>query len=113
MASGVVNTASDSARQESTVIWIRAHREALQLAGAIVFVLLLLILDLSLLGFLLLGGLIALYELWLWRLGAGDTGDGGSESLEQPGDFAYDGRCSKPGVRPIRLVPSDAKGCGA
>jgi len=81
LASGVVNTASDSARQESTVIWVRAHREAMQLGGAIVFVLLLLILDLSLLGFLLLGGLIALYELWLWRLGAGDTANDGSEAL--------------------------------
>jgi len=80
LVSGVVNTASDSARQESTVIWVRAHREALQLAGAIVFVLLLLVLDLGLLGFLLLGGLIALYELWLWRLGAGDTADDGSET---------------------------------
>ena len=82
LVSGVVNTASDSARQESTVIWVRAHREALQLAGAIVFVLLLLVLDLGLLGFLLLGGLIALYELWLWRLGAGDVANEGSETLE-------------------------------
>ena len=81
LVSGVVNTASDSARQESTVIWVRAHREAMQLGGAIVFVLLLLILDLSLLGFLLLAGLIALYELWLWRLGAGDTANDGSETL--------------------------------
>jgi hypothetical protein len=75
LARGVVNTASDSSRQESTVVWVRAHREALQLGGAIVFVLLFLILDLSWLGFLLLGGLIALYEIWLARLGAGDTED--------------------------------------
>lgn len=91
LASGVVNTASDSARQESTVIWIRVHREALQLAGGIVFVLLLLILDLSLLAFVLLGGLIGLYELWLMRLGAGVTGDDGSETLGQPGDLATTG----------------------
>jgi len=91
LARGVVNTASDSARQESTVVWARAHREALQLGGAIVFVLLLLILDLSLIGFLLLGGLIALYELWLWRLGAGDTGDDGSETLGGPGDLPTTG----------------------
>jgi hypothetical protein len=92
---GVVSTASDSARQESTVIWIRAHREALQLVGAIVFVLLLLILDLSLLGFLVLGGLIALYEIWLWRLGAGDTGDG-SETLGVPADLPTTGDAQGP-----------------
>jgi len=91
LARGVVNTASDSARQESTVIWIRGHREALQLAGGIVFVILLLILDLSLLAFVLLGGLIGLYELWLVRLGAGDTGDDGSEALGQSGDLATTG----------------------
>jgi hypothetical protein len=87
LARGVVNTASDSARQESTVIWVRAHREALQLVGAIVFVLLFLILDLSLPGFLVLGGLIALYEIWLWRLGPGDTGDVEPETSGKPGDL--------------------------
>ncbi|MGH2774294.1 MAG: hypothetical protein ACRDJT_02505, partial [Actinomycetota bacterium] len=87
LARGVVNTASDSSRQESTVVWVRAHREALQLGGGIVFVLLLLFFDLSWLGFLLLGGLIAFYELWLVRLGAGDTDDGGPESLKRPGDL--------------------------
>jgi hypothetical protein len=87
LARGVVNTASDSSRQESTVVWVRAHREAMQLGGAIVFVLLLLILDLSWLGFLLLGGLIAIYEIWLWRLGAGDTRNDGPESLRELGDL--------------------------
>jgi hypothetical protein len=91
LARGVVNTASDSDRQESTVTWVRAHREALQLAGGIVFVLLLLILELSWLGFLLLGGLIALYEIWLVRLGAGDTGDDGPESWGKPGDLPTSG----------------------
>jgi hypothetical protein len=87
LARGVVNTASDSSRQESTVVWVRAHREAMQLGGAIVFVLLLLILDLSWLGFLLLGGLIAIYEIWLWRLGAGDSRNDGLESLRELGDL--------------------------
>jgi hypothetical protein len=82
LARGIATTASDPSRQESTVVWVRAHREALQLAGAIVFVLLLLFLDLSLLGFLLLGGLLALYEIWLARLGAGDVN--GEESLRSP-----------------------------
>ncbi|MGH2790878.1 MAG: hypothetical protein ACRDJ0_07840, partial [Actinomycetota bacterium] len=87
LARGVVNTTSDSARQESTVVWVRAHREPLHLAGGIVFVLLLLILDLSWLGFLLLGGLIALYEVWLARLGPGDTDEDGPDSLRTAGDF--------------------------
>ena len=80
LARGVVSTAKDPARQESTVVWVRAHREALQLGGAIVFVLLVLVLDLSWLGFLVLGGLIALYELWLARLGTGDSNEVGPES---------------------------------
>jgi multisubunit Na+/H+ antiporter MnhC subunit len=82
LARGIATTTGDPSRQESTVVWVRAHREALQLAGAIVFVLLLLFLDLSLLGFLLFGGLLALYEIWLARLGAGDVND--EESLRSP-----------------------------
>jgi hypothetical protein len=77
LARGVVTAASDPSRQESTVVWVRDHREALQLGGGIAFVLLLLVLDLSWLGFLLLGGLAALYEIWLARLGAGGVKDDG------------------------------------
>jgi hypothetical protein len=84
LARAVATTATDPSRQESTVVWVRAHREALQLAGAIVFVLLLLFLDLSWLGFLLFGGLLALYEIWLARLGAGHVDD--EESSRKPGD---------------------------
>jgi CheY-like chemotaxis protein len=84
LARGVVTTASDPSRQESTVVWVRGHREALQLSGGIAFVLVLLILDLSWLGFLLLGGLIALYEIWLARLGAGEVNDDGPETLRIP-----------------------------
>jgi hypothetical protein len=82
---GVVRAARDPSRQETTLVWVRAHRETLQLGGAIAFVLLFLVLDLSWPGFLLLGGLLALYEIWLARLGTGDedaprsgksTGDG-------------------------------------
>jgi hypothetical protein len=91
LARAVVNTASDSARQESTVVWVRAHREALQLGGAIVFVLLFMILDLSWLGFLLLGGLIALYEIWLARLGAGDTEDDDPDPSTKPEDLLSTG----------------------
>ena len=88
---GIVTTASDPSRQESTLVWVRGHREALQLGGAIVFVLLLLIFDLSLLGFLLLGGLIALYEIWLARLGAGDAENDGPDSSTKPEDLPTTG----------------------
>jgi hypothetical protein len=84
LARGVVTAASDPSRQESTVVWVRDHREALQLGGGIAFVLLLLILDLSWLGFLLLGGLIALYEIWLARLGAGRVKDDGPSDSRAP-----------------------------
>jgi hypothetical protein len=49
--------------------WLRDHRDALMLGGAIVLVALLLLVDLSLWGFVTVGILIALYELALWRLG--------------------------------------------
>jgi hypothetical protein len=77
LARGVVATASDPSRQESTVVWVRDHHEALRLGGGIAFVLLLFMFDLSWLGFLLLGGLVALYEIWLARLGAGGVKDDG------------------------------------
>jgi hypothetical protein len=49
--------------------WIRDHRDGLMLGGAIVAVLLLLLFDLSLWGFVIAGIVITLYELALSRLG--------------------------------------------
>jgi hypothetical protein len=49
--------------------WLRDHRDGLMLGGAIVAVLLLLLFDLSLWGFVIAGIVIALYELALSRLG--------------------------------------------
>ena len=49
--------------------WLRDHRDALMLGGAIVAVLLLLLFDLSLWGFVIAGIVITLYELALSRLG--------------------------------------------
>jgi hypothetical protein len=86
LARGAVTAASDPSRKESTVVWVRAHREAMQIGGAIAFVLLLLILDLSLIGFLLLAGLVGLYELWLARLGAVEDEEAGPPSEPRPGD---------------------------
>ncbi len=69
LARSVGAAAGDPARQESTVVWVRGHRDALRFGGGIAFALIVLVLDLSLIGFVLLGGLLVLYELWLARLG--------------------------------------------
>jgi len=50
------------------VRWVREHRDALMLAGAVLAVVLLLWVDLSWLAFVILGVILALYELALWRL---------------------------------------------
>ena len=49
--------------------WIRDHRDVLMLGGAILALLLLLLFDLSLWGFVIAGIVIALYEIALVRLG--------------------------------------------
>ena len=51
------------------VRWLRDHRDALMLGGAIFAVALLLLFDLSLWGFVIAGIVIALYEIALSRLG--------------------------------------------
>jgi hypothetical protein len=48
--------------------WIRDHRDGLMLGGAVLAVALFLFVDLSLLAFVIVGVLLALYELALWRL---------------------------------------------
>ena len=58
----------ERATDDTTVAWIRAHISALQIAGAAVAVLVLLALDLSWFGLLLLLILLAAYEVSLWRL---------------------------------------------
>ena len=51
------------------VRWLRAHRDALMLAGGVVALLLLLLFDLSWLAFVIVTVVIALYEIALARLG--------------------------------------------
>jgi len=51
------------------VRWIRDHRDALMLGGALLAVALVLLFDLSLWGFVIAGIVIALYEIALARLG--------------------------------------------
>ena len=62
------------------VRWIREHRDALMLAGAVLAVVLLLWVDLSWLAFVLVGVLLALYELALWRLAPTGEPEGVSEA---------------------------------
>jgi hypothetical protein len=49
--------------------WIGAHRDALMLGGAALFVVVLLVTELSMWGFLLTALLLAAYELIVYRLG--------------------------------------------
>jgi hypothetical protein len=58
------------------VRWLRDHRDALMLAGAVFAVALLLLFDLSLWGFVIAGIVIALYEIALARLGHAPEGAG-------------------------------------
>jgi hypothetical protein len=58
------------------VRWLRDHRDALMLGGAVFAVALLLLFDLSLWGFVIAGIVIALYEIALVRLGHAPEGAG-------------------------------------
>jgi hypothetical protein len=60
--------AAGRVRDEATVEWARAHQQALQISGLVVGALILLLFNLSWLGFLLVVGLVAAFELWLARL---------------------------------------------
>jgi hypothetical protein len=69
-------TVSGKARNEGTVRWINDHVDLLRIAGVVVVVLFLL-LGTSFLGFLVLVGLLVLYQIWLHRVHA-QTGSSGS-----------------------------------
>jgi hypothetical protein len=62
------------------VRWVREHRDALMLAGAVLAVVLLLWVDLSWLAFAVVGVLLGLYELALWRLAPTGVPEGTSEA---------------------------------
>jgi hypothetical protein len=71
--SDVVATAAGSMRDREpagAATWVSAHRDALMMGGAVVGALVLLIADLSLIGFLVFAGVIAVYELIVYRAGA-------------------------------------------
>jgi hypothetical protein len=49
--------------------WVRAHVEVMQVAGGVIALLLILILNVNLVGLLAILALLALYEFWLYQLG--------------------------------------------
>lgn len=59
----------EKGRADGTVTWVRAHLGALRLAGVVVAVVVMLAASVSFIGFLVVAGLLVLYELWLQRLG--------------------------------------------
>jgi hypothetical protein len=81
---GTVAAVSGRAEDEDTLVWVAANREALQIGGVVVGVLLLWWLDVSWLGFLILAGLVGAFELGVARFA--DRGDepGGAEAGDDP-----------------------------
>lgn len=77
-SSAIGRSASARAGDEDTRRWVGAHRDALQIGGAVLAVLLILIFDLSWLAFLLIVGLLVLYELAIVRMAAGRAPPGPS-----------------------------------
>ncbi|MFL6136965.1 MAG: hypothetical protein ACJ74O_04110 [Frankiaceae bacterium] len=60
------------ARDEATIAWLRRHLDALRIAAVVVAVLLLLFLDVSFPGFLVIVALLALAQIGLYRLRPAD-----------------------------------------
>ena len=69
LAVGISSAIGTRAHDEATAIWIRGHRDALQLGGAIFAVLVLLFVDLSWIAFLMVIALVGVYELIVVRIG--------------------------------------------
>jgi hypothetical protein len=68
IAGRAVNAAVTRSRDERTVRWVDAHRDALQLGAIAVAVLVLLVADLSWLGLVLLALVVGGVELAVWRI---------------------------------------------
>ncbi len=84
-AAGAVSSAAKRQPDEPTVAWVSAHKEWLQVGGIVVGIIVLLLVDLSWLGLLLLVLLIGGFELVVSRiLEAGEAQKSGvsAEPLE-------------------------------
>jgi hypothetical protein len=76
IAAALGRSAGETSRGDA-MEWVRAHRDGLQLGGAIVAVVLLLLTDVSWPIFLLLAALLCAYELALFRIGGRDSAPSG------------------------------------
>lgn len=56
--------------REAVGAWVRAHRDLMRIAGGLLALLLILVLDISFVWLLVLLAVLAAYEFWLYRLGA-------------------------------------------
>jgi hypothetical protein len=65
----LARAATDRATDDVAVGWVRSHVDMLRIGGAVVAALLLLLIPVSFIGFLIIAGLLVVYELWLARLG--------------------------------------------
>ncbi|HSP36486.1 MAG TPA: hypothetical protein VLR26_01905 [Frankiaceae bacterium] len=73
LVTAAVSGTVTGARDAETVAWVRQRFEALRIGGIAVAVLLLLLLNVSFWGVLVIAALLAVYELWLYRLRAPET----------------------------------------
>ncbi len=80
----VAGTAGERATDPATVAWLRANTGALQIGGAVVAVLLLLVFDLSWFGLLLLLLLLTAYEAGVWWLGQSAEASAEGDQLPPP-----------------------------
>lgn len=84
LAGDAVTGARARADDEATVAWVRAHLGGLQLAGIALAVLLLFLLNVGFIGFLILAGLLGLYELALVRFVKEEPGPGDERPAGSP-----------------------------
>lgn len=100
---GAVSATSDRAKDEATVAWVGAHRDALLAIGAVAGVLLLWAANGSWFGLFVVIALVALYEAVVYRIASRALpvapADGDAEA-----DTAAEGPGDSPGSRP-RVVP--------
>jgi hypothetical protein len=67
-ATSLATWTQDRAQDDSTSEWIRSHADALKIGGAVFLVLMLLVFEMSWMWFLVLAGLVGLFELAVFRL---------------------------------------------
>jgi hypothetical protein len=64
-----LGSAGDRIKQPEAVTWIRAHEDLLRIGGAVLAILLLVVFSVSWLALFLVGGLLAVYEIVITRVG--------------------------------------------